>query len=153
MPSSGAVVIPNPLQPFWILGKCEFLHDTATYFLPPNFDLTFRWGPKENDKVFLIFSVTFGPLRDLVTGDIIESDEIGFWHRGMGMKLHWDPFVPSISGIVYPHVTPATKENPFEIRFVNKSNIMAYTDVSVWYFEINNGEFEKLKKACTSKCE
>jgi hypothetical protein len=71
------------------------------------------------------------------------TDEIGFWHRGKGMKLHWDPLVESITGIVYPHITPATKEEPFEIRFVNRTaNVTAIMDVSVWVFEYHKRDYQ-----------
>jgi hypothetical protein len=59
------------------------------------------------------------------------------------MKLHWDPLVESITGIVYPHITPATKEEPFEIRFVNRTtNITAIMDVSVWIFEYHKKDYQ-----------
>ncbi len=143
MPSHGAVAVPLPNVFCWFLGKCEFLHYTAIYYLPPNLDVTIRWYPEEDDKVFLIFALSFGDPRDFQTNEVVYTDEVGFWHRGMGMKLHWDPLVQSILGITYPHITPATKENPFEIRFVNKTNRMIYIDVSVWYFEYSRKSFEE----------
>lgn len=145
MPSTGAVKVPPPVELYWLIGEAEFLHFTAVYYLPPGLDVTIRWAPEEEDKVFLIFAITFGEPRNYATGEVIFSDEIGFWHRGMGMKLHWDPLVQSIFNITYPHVTPATKENPFEVRFVNRTNMMVYMDVSIWYFELTKAKFEALK--------
>ncbi|MEM4975857.1 MAG: hypothetical protein QXT64_00860 [Desulfurococcaceae archaeon] len=45
---------------------------------------------------------------------------------------------------VYPHVTPATKENPFEIRFINRTNMMVYMDVSVWYMEMTKSRYREI---------
>jgi len=60
------------------------------------------------------------------------------------MKLHWDPLLPSILNITYPHITPATKENPFEIRFINRTNIVIYLDVSVWYMEMTKSKYRDI---------
>lgn len=144
--SSGPVEVPFPNVLCWLLGKCEFWHDTAYYILPPGLDLTIRWGPAEPDKVFLIFALTFGRPRDYATGEVVITDEVGFWHRGQGMKLHWDPLVESIVQTVYPHLTPATKENPFEIRFVNRTERAIIMDASVWVFEYYREDFEDFKK-------
>ncbi|MEM4975861.1 MAG: hypothetical protein QXT64_00880 [Desulfurococcaceae archaeon] len=146
MPSTGAVRVPGILELLWLAGEIEFLHDTGTYYLPPGLDVTIRWAPEEDGKVFVIFALTFGEPRNLETGEVIYTDQVGFWHRGLGMKLHWDPLTPSILGIVYPHVTPATKENPFEIRFVNRTNMMVYMDISVWYMEFTREKFEAMQE-------
>jgi len=144
MPSTGAVKIPSIIELLWLSLDVEFLHDTSIYYLPPNLDVTIRWGPEEDNKVFLIFAITFGEPRNLATGEVVYTDQIGFWHRGPGMKLHWDPLVQSITNITYPHVTPATKENPFEIRFVNRTNMFIYIDVSVWYFEVTKSKYKEI---------
>ena len=141
--SHGAVSVPLPSVFCWFLGKCEFLHDTAMYYIVPHMDITLRWGPEDDDTVFLIFAITFGCPRDYTTDEPIISDEIGFWHRGRGMKLHWDPLVPSLMGICYPHITPAFKEDPFEIRFVNRTSKTVYMDVSVWYFEYSRETYKE----------
>lgn len=117
------------------------LHNTAYWIIPAGLDVTILWYPAEEDKVQLIFSVTFGKPRDYVTGEVVYTDEVGFWHRGQGMKLHWDPLVESIYQIVYPHITPATKENPFEIRFINRSNRTVIMDVSIWIFEYHKKDY------------
>lgn len=144
--SSGPIIVPLPLEFYWLLGKAQFLHSTAIYVFPPNLDVTLTWAPEEPDKVFLIFAITFGKLRDYATGEVVFTDDVGFIHRGCGMKLHWDPAVESILNIVYPHITPATKEEPFEIRLVNRSNRVYYTDISIWYFELYKKDYEELMK-------
>ncbi|MEM2447837.1 MAG: hypothetical protein QXT14_02665 [Candidatus Bathyarchaeia archaeon] len=144
--STGAVKVPFTLELEWLAGECELLHETGTYYLPPGLDVTLRWAPEEDDKVFLIFALTFGKPRNYATGEVVYTDEVGFWHRGMGMKLHWDPLVESINNITYPHVTPATKENPFEIRFVNRTDMTICMDVSVWYFEFTRERFEAMRR-------
>ena len=130
----------------WFLEVCLFWHDTAYYILPPGLDVTIRWYPEEEDKVFLIFALTMGHPRYYDTGEVVYTDEAGFWHRGAGMKLHWDPLVESIVGTVYPHITPATKENPFEIRLVNRSNRPIIIDFSVWVMEYHRDDFKEFKK-------
>ncbi|MEM2195215.1 MAG: hypothetical protein QW803_12205 [Candidatus Methanomethylicia archaeon] len=144
MPSTGAVKVPLILELLWIIGDIEFLHDTGTYYLPPGLDITLNWSPEEDNKVFIIFAITFGEPRRLDTGEVVHTDQIGFWHRGPGMKLHWDPLVQSITNITYPHITPTTKESPFEIRFINRTNMMVYLDVSVWYFELTKSKYKEI---------
>jgi hypothetical protein len=140
--SSGPVEVPLPNVLCWLLGKCQFYHVTAYYIIPPFLDITIYWYPEENDKVQLMFALTFGKPRDYNTGEIVYSDEIGFWHRGSGMKLHWDPLVESIFQTIYPHITPATKENPFEIRFINRTTRTIILDVSVWILEYHKEDYE-----------
>jgi len=140
--STGPVPVPLPSVFCWFIGKCEFWHDTAYYILPPGLDVTIRYAPEEADKVFLMFAVTFGKPRDYATGEVVLTDRIGFWHRGQGMKLHWDPLVESILQTVYPHITPATRENPFEIRFINRTDRTVVMDVSIWMFEYHRRDFE-----------
>lgn len=142
--SSGPVIVPWINEICWMLGVCSFLHETAYYIIPPFFDLTLRWGPAEEDKVYLIFALSFGKPRNYVTGEVVYTDEIGFWHRGRNMLLHWDPLVESITGIVYPHITPATKEDPFEIRFVNRTEFPVIMDVSVWFFSYTKKDHERM---------
>ncbi|MEM4975792.1 MAG: hypothetical protein QXT64_00535 [Desulfurococcaceae archaeon] len=144
MPSTGAVKVPGVLELLWLSGEIEFLHDTGIYYLPPGLDVTITWAPDEDHKVFVIFALTFGEPRNLETGEVVYTDQVGFWHRGMGMKLHWDPLLPSILNITYPHITPATKENPFEIRFINRTNIVIYLDVSVWYMEMTKSKYRDI---------
>jgi hypothetical protein len=140
--SSGPVEVPLPSVFCWFLGKCQFYHFTAYWIIPAGLDVTILWRPEEEDKVQLIFALSFGKPRDYVTGEEVYTDEIGFWHRGQGMKLHWDPLVESLMGIVYPHITPATKENPFEVRFVNRSSSTIVLDVSIWILEYHKKDYE-----------
>jgi hypothetical protein len=139
--SSGPVQVPLPNVFCWLLGKCQFYHFTAYWIIPAGLDVTILWRPEEEDKVQLIFALSFGRPRDYVTGEVVYTDEVGFWHRGSGMKLHWDPLVESLIGIVYPHITPATKENPFEVRFVNRSNRTLILDVSIWILEYHKKDY------------
>jgi hypothetical protein len=141
--SVGPVGIPFLNLVCLYLGKCQFHHVTAYYVVPPSFDLTLYWAPEEEDKVQLIFALTFGPPRDLYTGEVVLTDQVGFWHRGRGMGLHWDPLVPSVVSTVYPHVTPATREDPFVIRFVNRTRRAVVIDVSVWVLEYHRRDYEE----------
>jgi len=119
------------------------LHNTAYYIIPPNIDVTLKWAPAEDGVVQVIFAITFGEPRDYNTGEVVWTDEVGFWHRGRGMKWHWDPLVPSIIRTVYPHVTPTTKQDFFEVRFVNRTSRTIIIDVSLWILEYTEGAFKE----------
>lgn len=144
MPGTGSINIPFPLELFWLIGEAEFTRYTSLFYLPPNLDVTIRWSPKDEDKVFLVFAMTFGSLRDYNTGETVYTDEIGLWCRGPGIKFHWNPLLESVSDFIYPILTPTTRNNPLEIRFVNRSSITAYMDVSIWYFELTRYRFESM---------
>jgi hypothetical protein len=142
MPSTGAVEAPLFNIDCWYLGFCEFYHITAYYILPPGLDITIHWAPEEDGKIQVIFAVTFGTPRDYNTGEVVYSGDVGFWHRGKGMKLHWDPLVESILNVVYPHITPTTKQEYFEIRFINRTSRVIIVDVSIWIFEYTVHNFQ-----------
>ena len=146
--SSGAVVVPWILIPYWLTERIEFLHETSYYILPPKLDITLQWGPEEDDKVFIIFALTFGRPRYYDTMEEVYSDDVGWWHRGIGMKLHWDPAVESIIGICYPHVTPATRDRPFEIRLYNYLDRPIIMDISIWFYETTREVYEGIRRAC-----
>jgi hypothetical protein len=135
MPSSGAVEPPLFNIVCWYLGFCEFYQVPGYYILPPGLDVTLYWAPEEEGKVQVMFAVTFGTPRDFNTGEVVYSGDIGFWHRGKGLRLHWVPIAESTLNIVYPHITPTTKQEPFEIRFINRTSRVIIVDVSVWIFE------------------
>jgi hypothetical protein len=141
--STGTVIPPLFNTVCWYLGLCEFYHVTGYYIIPPNLDVTVKWFPEEDDRVHLIFAITFGRPRDLDTGEVVYTDQVGFWHRGRGMKYHWDPLVESIVNVVYPHITPTTKQEYFEVRFINRTNRIIIVDVSIWIFEYNRENYEK----------
>lgn len=147
--SSGAVKIPEFLQHYWLAGKIYFLHETAYYIFPPGLDITIRWYPEEEDKVYLIFALSFGTPRNYITDEVMYTDKAGFWHRGLGMRWHWDPLVESITGVVYPHVTPALKEEPFELRMYNYTDTPIYLDISVWFFEMDKKTFKEIISSLT----
>jgi hypothetical protein len=119
------------------------LHNTQLIILPPYTDVLLQWAPAEDNVVQLIFALTFGTPRDFYTGETVYTTEAGFWHRGRGMKYHWDPLVESIMKTVYPHVTPATKREPFEIRLYNYTSRVLAMDVSVWVFEYHEDDYRR----------
>jgi len=52
--------------------------------------------------VYLIFGITMGKPRDYATGNVLTTDDFGFWHKGglsdltrkrECMRWHWDPAV------------------------------------------------------------
>jgi len=130
-----------PLVPLWLvplikLGKARFWHETAYYIIPPRLSVTVRWGPKEPDKVFHVFALTFGKPRNYFTGEVVYTDEVYFWHRGREMIWHFDPLCESILNFEYPHEVIATSKEPLEIEFRNDtSDLTVIIDISVWLFE------------------
>lgn len=141
--SSGPVITPFFNTICWHLEVCQFYHITQLVVIPPHTDITLYWAPSDDSVVQLIFALSFGTPRDFNTGEVVYTTEIGFWHRGRGMKLHWDPLVESIVKIVYPHITPATKREPFEIRFYNYTDRIVTMDVSVWVFEYSVENYKR----------
>jgi hypothetical protein len=141
--SSGSVIVPFFNIICWYLEACQFYHITQLVILPPRIDVILQWSPADDNVVQLVFAVTFGTPRDFNTGEVVYTTDVGFWHRGRGMKLHWDPLVESVLNVVYPHITPATKRDPFEIRFYNYTDRVIMVDVSVWVFEYSITNYDK----------
>jgi hypothetical protein len=137
------VVVPFFNLVCWHLEVCQFYHVTQLIILPPRTDVTLQWSPSEDNVVQLIFALTFGTPRDFTTGETVYTTAAGFWHRGRGMKYHWDPLVESIVRAVYPHVTPATKREPFEIRLYNYTDRIIMMDLSVWVFEYHEDDYRR----------
>jgi hypothetical protein len=117
--SSGAVVVPFFNLVCWHLEVCQFYHITQLVILPPHIDVTLQWAPSEDNAVQLIFALTFGTPRDFSTGETVYTTDVGFWHRGRGMKYHW------------------------EIRFYNYTGRAIAMDVSVWVFEYSIENYER----------
>jgi hypothetical protein len=141
--STGPVPVPLFNEICWYLGVCQFYHITSYWVIPPNLDVTIKWAPEEDNVVQVIFALTFGKPRDFYTGEVVYTDQVGFWHRGRGMKYHWDPLVESIINVIYPHITPTTKQEYFEVRFINRTNRVIAIDVSIWILEYTRENFER----------
>jgi len=133
--------VPLWLVPLIRLGKARFWHDTSYIILPPKLSVMVRWGPKEVDRIFHVFMVTFGKPRDFFTGEVVYTDEVYFWHRGKEMIWHYDPLVESIVNYEYPHDVTATTMEPLEIEFHNDTeDLTIIIDVSIWLFEYHRDD-------------
>jgi len=122
-------------------GRARFWHDTAYFILPPKLTVLVRWGPKDPDRVFHVFALTFGKPRNFYAGEVVYTDEVYFWHRGREMVWHYDPLTESILNYEYPHEVMATSREPLEIEFHNDTeDLTVIIDVSVWLFEYHKDD-------------
>jgi len=134
------VRIPELILPFVAKGIIRgsqiltFWHDTFLYVFPTGARVTVTYKPRER-YLYLIFGVTMGRPRDYDTGDILTTDDYGFWHRHSQMRWHWDPAVESIYEIEYPHFLEVTRDDPMELYFYNDTGLTVIQDFSVWMFE------------------
>jgi len=135
-----------PIVPFWLVpliaeGKARFWHETAYFVIPPKLSVLVRWGPKDPDRVFHVFALTFGKPKNFYTGEVVYTDKVYFWHRGREMVWHYDPLVESIVDYEYPHEVRATAKEPLEIEFHNDTdNLTVAIDVSAWLFEYHKDD-------------
>jgi len=72
-----------------------FWHDTMLFIFPPSARVTVTYRPRTG-YVYLVFGMTMGKVRDYDTGDVLTTDDYGFWHRHSQMRWHWDPGVESV---------------------------------------------------------
>ena len=118
-----------------------FWHETLLLIFPagmPPFTLTYR--PRE-DFMYLVFGMTMGRPRDYVTGDILTTDDYGFWHRHSQMRWHWDPATESIYEFEYPHWLEVTRDDPAEMEFYNNTGRTVIQDFSIWMLECSRNNW------------
>jgi hypothetical protein len=101
---------------------------------PPGAEVTITYRPRDG-YIYLIFGMTLGKPRDYATGDVLTTDDYGFWHRHSQMRWHWDPQVESIYEFEYPHWLEVTEDDPAELAFYNRTGLTVIQDVSIWIFE------------------
>jgi len=84
-----------------------------------------------------------GRVRDFATGNVLATDDYGFWHEHSQMKYHWDPGVESIYDHDYPHWLEVTGDMPVTLRFVNNTGLTVIQDFSIWLFECGELQWRK----------
>jgi len=122
-----------------------FWHDTMLLIFPPGARLTMTYRPRTG-YVYLVWRMTMGKVRDFDTGDVLTTDDYGFWHRHGQMRWHWDPGVESIYEVEYPHWLEVTEEDPVELEFYNDTGLTVIQDFSIWIFECSEERWEKYVK-------
>lgn len=125
----------------------RFWHDTRVMIFPPNFAFPMVWNPPEG-KTYIVFALTMGKPRDFYTGDVLVTDDFGFWHRhDPQMVWHWDPCVESIYDVEqYPHYLEVERGTPLDLYFYNNLGITIMWDVSVWFFECWTRDLAKIRQ-------
>jgi len=111
-----------------------FWHDTMLLICPPGARATLFYRPREG-YVYLIFGITFGRPRDYATGDVLTTDDYGFWHRHSQIRWHWDPACESIYEVEYPIWNECARDDPHELEFYNNTGLTVIQDFSIWLFE------------------
>jgi hypothetical protein len=105
------------------------------FIIPPGARFTITYRPREG-YVYLIFAITFGRPRDYATGDVLTTDDYGFWHRHGQIRWHWDPMVESLYEVdPYPLWCECTVDDPHEMLIYNNTGLTVIQDVSIWIFE------------------
>jgi len=130
-----------------------FWHDTWAMAIPPltePFDLLYT--PSKQFKC-LIIGLTFGsvyvfdPATDTwreptPTEYVNKLPKIGVYHRcGEWMDWHWDPLVHSLGvggRFVYPQLGFTSPEQPYELRIVNRTDIIVAADATFWILRFPN---------------
>ena len=120
----------------------KFWHDTVLYIFPPGADVTISYTPRVGFK-YLVFGMTLGKVRDFATGNVLTTDDYGFYHAHTQMRYHWDPGVESIYDFDYPHWLEVTGDFPVSLRFYNNTALTIIQDFSIWLFECTEGAWIK----------
>ena len=122
-----------------------FWHDTMLLIFPPGAHVLLSYTPRPG-YVYLCFGITMGKPRDYATGDMLTTDDYGFWHRHSQMRWHWDPAVESIYEFEYPHWLEITEEDPAELEFYNNTDLTVIQDFSIWLFECHKKHWPLVRR-------
>jgi len=129
-----------------------FWHDTWSITLPPlSKPIDLYYVPSKDFKA-LIIGLTFGKvlILDQATGkwneptpnEYIKLSNVGVFHRcGEWMEWHWDPLVNSLGvdgRFIYPQLGFATPSKPYELRVINNTDLIIFTDVTFWVIRFPN---------------
>ena len=131
--AKGITRVPEQVLTFW--------HDTLLFVFPPGATFSLTYRPRQG-QVYLVFGMTLGHPRDFVTGDVLTTDDFGFWHRHGQMRWHWDPAVESIYETDYPHWLEVSDTDPAELAFYNNTARTVIVDVSIWIFECSQENWD-----------
>jgi hypothetical protein len=134
---SKGVVREEPLLTYW--------KDTLLYTFDPGARKIVTYKPREG-YVYLVFGMTFGRPRDFNTGDVLTTDDYGFWHRHSAMRWHWDPATESVYEHEYPYLLLVTEDDPLEMEFVNNTGLTVIQDFSIFLLECSEEHWPKVQQ-------
>ena len=132
--------IPEMLYPLTMKGIARedqlltYWHDAMIIILPSGGTLTITYRPRE-DYIYLVFGMTLGKVRDYDTGDVLTTDDYGFWHRHSQMRWHWNPGVEAIYEFAEPQLLKVTRDDPLELEFYNNTGLKVIQDINIHLFE------------------
>lgn len=132
--------IPEILYPLTCKGIVReeqiltYWHDAMIIILPNGGTFTLTYKPRQ-DYVYIIFGLTMSKPRDYDTGDVLTTDDYGFYHRHSQMRWHWNPAVEAIYEWAEPQFLKVTRNDPLELSFYNYSGLKIIQDINIHIFE------------------
>lgn len=127
----------EPILTYW--------HDAMIMTYPDGSRATITYQPRQ-DYIFLVFSLTMGRPRDFATGDVLTTDDYGFWHRHSQMRWHWNPAVEAIYLWKEPQFLKVTREDPLELEFTNNTGLTVIQDLNIHIFECSKTNWPFVEK-------
>jgi len=107
----------------------EFQHEPFSIDMPPGDPaFTAHFGPKERDRVWQMYVMTFGDITP-----VGPTQDVWFRHWQIGVREHNDPMDHSLLDFPYPMWAPATKNNPHYIEVHNLTGDVQNVDLQVYF--------------------
>lgn len=122
-----------------------YWHDAMIIILPDGARTTVTYKPRTG-YVYLVFGLTMGKPRDYDTGDVLTTDDYGFWHRHSQMRWHWNPGLEAIYEFKEPQFLKVTRDDPLELEFVNETGLKIIHDLNIHLFECSESRWGIVEK-------
>lgn len=122
-----------------------YWHDAMILILPDGSTTTVTYRPRE-DYIYLIFSLTMGRPRDYDTGDVLTTDDYGFWHRHSQMRWHWNPGIEAIYEFKEPQFLKVTRDDAFELEFANNTGLTVIHDLNIHILECSKNSWKTVER-------
>jgi hypothetical protein len=111
-----------------------YWHDPMILIISAGGRVTVTYMPRAG-YVYLVFGLTMGKPRDYATGDVLTTDDYGFWHRHSQMRWHWNPGIEAIYEFAEPQFLKVTEDDPLELEFANNTGLTVIHDLNIHLFE------------------
>jgi len=132
--------IPELLFPLCMKGIVReeqvltYWHDAMIFILEDGATLLITYKPRQG-YIYLVFGLTMGKVRDYDTGDVLTTDDYGFWHRHSQMMWHWNPGLEAIYEYAEPQFLKVTEDDPLELEFSNTTGLKVIHDINLHILE------------------